>query len=1391
MADYVTNIKISSLYEKTSASAGDLLPIVDVTDTSASDSGTTKSITYSNLYGSIQLSLNLAQVAYTGSYSDLGGKPIAGIDYLAPDGDGSTLKGVIAASVAHFGLSSYRGTIGDSISGNFPIIVYSARFVGGTFEGDGLLLQNVTAVTTQSVLSNALISYEGVIGQPGSENPITYYGSFVGDGSGLYNLPGDNSQPIYILSDIGSPNNQSIYPRESLGGNDASLSPSSFIGNGINNRIVGYGKNSIVGGSDNLILNGGHSTILGGDNNNLRGAYNVILGGYSNTIRTDSYVGRSGIFGGSNNNIIGLENTFIIGSNITATQSGFTYVNNLSTAGSIYAGGDVIANTIVGSSSEFFGDITAHGIVSASSIIYASGGNSDEWNSVYSTVQTFSSKWESIYETAFNSNSAEWEASYSALTSTSATWDASYNVLTSTSANWDASYSALTSTSANWDASYNALTSTSGNWNSVYSTVNSASAEWSAGDSKYLQLTGGTINGNLTINGRLTALSSATFVDTIFTTTTALCVVNTGYGPAIYVQQQGAFDIASFYDADALIEVLHVGNNGYVGINTSYPNVSGLTVNGEISASSVIYAFKGNSNNWNASYNALTSNSANWDSSYDTLVFSSPTWDSAYNALNSTSGNWDASYSALIATSSTWNNSYNALTSTSGNWNSVYSTVSAASADWNNGSGNYLPLSGGTVDGSLYASDLTVTNNISAGSNISTTGSFISGGVDLLNIFTGGGGSGDLSSLVGISGNWQNAYTVVDANSASWDTARNYVNSYSSNWDSAYQEVNDKGGNWDQAYNSIGTINSVYGTVSSASGSWNNSYNALASTSSNWNVSYNTLTSTSGEWVNSYNVVSSNSANWNEWSNSYNILLANSANWDESYLIATSISSQWSDLYNTFTSNSSNWESAYNEISSNSFDWNITTNLVSASADTWSEAYNIVYANSADWSAGNAYNNILLDEIASVVSSSSADWNATKDIVNIGSDNWDGVYNTVNSSSANWELSYSLLSSSSSNWDTAYTLISANSANTDTVYSIVCANSAYWTDMSNMTYGNADLWTEAYILAHEQNSDVGTSSTQFQLDSAYGVILKTSSDNLQIRNATDTDYSNLTAKNIHSTGSITGSDPTNWNSAYNLVNSGGTINGDLTIHGRLTALSGATFVNTIFTTTSSLCIVNLGGQGPALYVQQAEGTGDVASFYNEDGRLEVLHIGNGGYVGINTSYPAFSGLTVNGQISGSSTIYSSDGNSNNWNSVYSKVNASSANWDSSYTTISSNSASWAGGGSSTTILSSNSANWNTAYTLVSANIGVQSLSASGTCNGAAVVLVSAVSGNVALTLPPLLNGRIINIKKIDSTANTVTITPPSGTIDGTSNRVLTIQYQSITIVCDGINHFII
>jgi len=72
-----------------------------------------------------------------------------------------------------------------------------------------------------------------------------------------------------------------------------------------------------------------------------------------------------------------------------------------------------------------------------------------------------------------------------------------------------------------------------------------------------------------------------------------------------------------------------------------------------------------------------------------------------------------------------------------------------------------------------------------------------------------------------------------------------------------------------------------------------------------------------------------------------------------------------------------------------------------------------------------------------------------------------------------------------------------------------------------------------------------------------------------------------------------------------------------------------------------------------------------------------------------------------------------------------------------------------------------------------------------------IVLVDASSGAVTVTLPSPKANAIINIKKIDSSTNVVTIDGNGANIDGQASIQITTQYESYTLVSDGSNWWII
>lgn len=74
------------------------------------------------------------------------------------------------------------------------------------------------------------------------------------------------------------------------------------------------------------------------------------------------------------------------------------------------------------------------------------------------------------------------------------------------------------------------------------------------------------------------------------------------------------------------------------------------------------------------------------------------------------------------------------------------------------------------------------------------------------------------------------------------------------------------------------------------------------------------------------------------------------------------------------------------------------------------------------------------------------------------------------------------------------------------------------------------------------------------------------------------------------------------------------------------------------------------------------------------------------------------------------------------------------------------------------------------------------------------VLGDATLGAFAVTLPPAadLPGWTFRVKKVDASANAVTVTPDgTETIDGAASYPLTVQYQSVTVQSDGTGWWIL
>ena len=92
-------------------------------------------------------------------------------------------------------------------------------------------------------------------------------------------------------------------------------------------------------------------------------------------------------------------------------------------------------------------------------------------------------------------------------------------------------------------------------------------------------------------------------------------------------------------------------------------------------------------------------------------------------------------------------------------------------------------------------------------------------------------------------------------------------------------------------------------------------------------------------------------------------------------------------------------------------------------------------------------------------------------------------------------------------------------------------------------------------------------------------------------------------------------------------------------------------------------------------------------------------------------------------------------------------------------------------------------------------VAIREVSASGpVLESDYIVLVDATSGAVTLDLPAAADneGTLVTVKKLDSSVNAITVDAnASETIDGTATKTLSTQYETLRLVCDGTEWWVI
>ena len=156
-------------------------------------------------------------------------------------------------------------------------------------------------------------------------------------------------------------------------------------------------------------------------------------------------------------------------------------------------------------------------------------------------------------------------------------------------------------------------------------------------------------------------------------------------------------------------------------------------------------------------------------------------------------------------------------------------------------------------------------------------GQILSGGTDLLNIFSTTGASGyqtlafnESNAQLTIAPNGNtislSALSGVNAGPSGEPLFTSWAQTYSANYESTYSTVFEISANWDSSYSTMYELSanwdSTYSTVLNISANWDSTYSAMYELSANWENTYSTVLSNSANWNSTYSTVQSSSASW-------------------------------------------------------------------------------------------------------------------------------------------------------------------------------------------------------------------------------------------------------------------------------------------------------------------------------------------------------------------------------------------------------------------------------------------------------------------------------------------------------------------------------------------------
>ena len=366
------------------------------------------------------------------------------------------------------------------------------------------------------------------------------------------------------------------------------------------------------------------------------------------------------------------------------------------------------------------GNVTVSGTISSNNIVYANGGNSNNWNSAYTTLNANSGSWDSVYSTVNTYSATDWNYQGSDIKALTANWENTYTDFSGQSSSNVSVYSTVNSKSASWDSVYSSFNAQSGANASVYSSVNSNSASW---DSVY-----STVNSNSATQWNyqgsdiksLTANWQNTYTDFSGQSSNNAAVYSTvNSNSASWDSVYSGFNTQSAANA-AVYSTVNSKSASWDSVYSGF--------NAQSAANASVYSGFNAQSGSNASvYSNVNSKSASWDSVYSSFNAQSAANASVYSTVNSNSATqWNYQGSDIKALTANWENTYSTVNTTSATWlqtlafdevTSILSisdsnSVSLSALNESSVFSNYLPLSGGTLTGPVSTNqDIEITDS--------------------------------------------------------------------------------------------------------------------------------------------------------------------------------------------------------------------------------------------------------------------------------------------------------------------------------------------------------------------------------------------------------------------------------------------------------------------------------------------------------------------------------------------------------------------------------------------------------------------------------------------------------------------------------------------------------